>query len=155
MRVSGHPKVQATFARVMGYVEQTDIHSPNVSCRCSLKQPAVPLLHTQSASCAVLWSCSASVPVPCCCLEPGSETEKMLAAAHCLMLIAPSSEKPYHRIHLSPRLTVQKLALHLSEHTHHYTRSCIIPVMFAIYKQLSIQKIRSLLIASTVCFLLT
>lgn len=31
MRVGGHPKVQKTFARVMGYVEQTDIHSPNVS----------------------------------------------------------------------------------------------------------------------------
>lgn len=31
VRVSGHPKVQKTFARVMGYVEQTDIHSPNVS----------------------------------------------------------------------------------------------------------------------------
>ena len=31
MRVSGHPKVQKTFARVMGYVEQSDIHSPNVS----------------------------------------------------------------------------------------------------------------------------
>lgn len=30
VRVSGHPKVQKTFARVMGYVEQTDIHSPNV-----------------------------------------------------------------------------------------------------------------------------
>ncbi len=26
----GHPKVQATFARVSGYVEQTDIHSPAV-----------------------------------------------------------------------------------------------------------------------------
>lgn len=31
VRVGGHPKVQKTFARVMGYVEQTDIHSPNVS----------------------------------------------------------------------------------------------------------------------------
>ena len=69
VRVSGHPKVQATFARVMGYVEQTDIHSPNVS-PCSLfKRPAVLLLHTQSASCAD-WLCySASKPVPCCCLE--------------------------------------------------------------------------------------
>ena len=55
VRVSGHPKVQATFARVMGYVEQTDIHSPNVSC-CS-KQLALLLLHTQSASCAVLLCC--------------------------------------------------------------------------------------------------
>ncbi len=55
VQVSGHPKVQATFARVMGYVEQTDIHSPNVS-RCSIffKQPALLLLHTQSANSAVL-----------------------------------------------------------------------------------------------------
>ena len=30
VRVSGHPKVQGTFARVTGYVEQSDIHSPNV-----------------------------------------------------------------------------------------------------------------------------
>ena len=29
--MSGHPKIQKTFARVMGYVEQSDIHSPNVS----------------------------------------------------------------------------------------------------------------------------
>ena len=28
--MSGHPKVQETFARVMGYVEQFDVHSPNV-----------------------------------------------------------------------------------------------------------------------------
>ncbi len=55
VRVSGHPKVQATFARVMGYVEQTDIHSPNVSRCCIVKQPAVLLLHTQSA--AVLLPC--------------------------------------------------------------------------------------------------
>lgn len=30
VRVSGYPKVQETFARIMGYVEQSDIHSPNV-----------------------------------------------------------------------------------------------------------------------------
>ena len=28
--VQGHPKEQATFARISGYVEQTDIHSPAV-----------------------------------------------------------------------------------------------------------------------------
>jgi len=28
--LQGHPKVAATFARVSGYVEQTDIHSPQV-----------------------------------------------------------------------------------------------------------------------------
>ena len=30
IRVGGFPKVQHTFARVMGYVEQSDIHSPMV-----------------------------------------------------------------------------------------------------------------------------
>ena len=30
MRVSGYPKVQETFARVIGYVEQSDIHSAHV-----------------------------------------------------------------------------------------------------------------------------
>ncbi|KAK9820341.1 hypothetical protein WJX72_009201 [[Myrmecia] bisecta] len=36
VRVSGHPKVQATFARVMGYVEQNDIHSPHITVYESL-----------------------------------------------------------------------------------------------------------------------
>ena len=30
--VNGFPKVQETWARVVGYVEQMDIHSPQVSC---------------------------------------------------------------------------------------------------------------------------
>jgi hypothetical protein len=30
VRVDGHPKQAATFARVCGYVEQNDIHSPQV-----------------------------------------------------------------------------------------------------------------------------
>lgn len=33
IRVGGFPKVQHTFARVMGYVEQSDIHSPMVRSR--------------------------------------------------------------------------------------------------------------------------
>eukprot|EP00208_Stichococcus_sp_RCC1054_P006723 CAMPEP_0206141786 /NCGR_PEP_ID=MMETSP1473-20131121/14100_1 /ASSEMBLY_ACC=CAM_ASM_001109 /TAXON_ID=1461547 /ORGANISM="Stichococcus sp, Strain RCC1054" /LENGTH=1124 /DNA_ID=CAMNT_0053536477 /DNA_START=231 /DNA_END=3601 /DNA_ORIENTATION=+ len=37
IRVSGHPKVQKTFARVMGYCEQTDIHSPNITVFESLQ----------------------------------------------------------------------------------------------------------------------
>ncbi|KAK9916362.1 hypothetical protein WJX75_001804 [Coccomyxa subellipsoidea] len=36
VRVSGHPKVQETFARIMGYVEQSDIHSPNITILESL-----------------------------------------------------------------------------------------------------------------------
>jgi ABC-type sugar transport system ATPase subunit len=31
IRVDGRPKVQATFARVAGYVEQTDVHSPSAT----------------------------------------------------------------------------------------------------------------------------
>ena len=36
IRVGGFPKEQHTFARVMGYVEQTDIHSPMVQAWRSL-----------------------------------------------------------------------------------------------------------------------
>jgi ABC-type multidrug transport system ATPase subunit len=36
IRISGHPKVQCTFARVSGYVEQNDIHSPQVTVEESL-----------------------------------------------------------------------------------------------------------------------
>jgi ABC-type multidrug transport system ATPase subunit/ABC-type multidrug transport system permease subunit len=36
IKVSGYPKVQDTFARVAGYVEQTDIHSPQVTVHESL-----------------------------------------------------------------------------------------------------------------------
>lgn len=36
IRVSGFPKLQATFARVSGYCEQNDIHSPQVTVRESL-----------------------------------------------------------------------------------------------------------------------
>lgn len=36
IRISGHPKVQETFARISGYCEQTDIHSPQVTVHESL-----------------------------------------------------------------------------------------------------------------------
>lgn len=36
IRISGHPKVQETFARISGYVEQNDIHSPQVTVEESL-----------------------------------------------------------------------------------------------------------------------
>ena len=36
IRISGFPKKQETFARVSGYCEQTDIHSPQVTIRESL-----------------------------------------------------------------------------------------------------------------------
>lgn len=31
IRISGFPKIQETFARVSGYCEQTDVHSPQVT----------------------------------------------------------------------------------------------------------------------------
>lgn len=34
--MNGHPKVQATFARVSGYVEQFDVHSPQTTVREAL-----------------------------------------------------------------------------------------------------------------------
>ncbi|KAK9666048.1 hypothetical protein RND81_14G156100 [Saponaria officinalis] len=36
IRISGYPKKQETFARISGYCEQTDIHSPQVTVRESL-----------------------------------------------------------------------------------------------------------------------
>jgi ABC-type multidrug transport system ATPase subunit len=36
MRISGYPKNQETFARISGYCEQNDIHSPQVTVRESL-----------------------------------------------------------------------------------------------------------------------
>ncbi|XP_015873783.3 ABC transporter G family member 31 [Ziziphus jujuba] len=36
IRISGHPKEQRTFARISGYVEQNDIHSPQVTVLESL-----------------------------------------------------------------------------------------------------------------------
>lgn len=36
IKISGYPKVQHTFARVAGYVEQNDIHSPQVTVEESL-----------------------------------------------------------------------------------------------------------------------
>ena len=43
VRVSGYPKVQATFARVIGYVEQSDIHSAHVSggLHCGMILPSI------------------------------------------------------------------------------------------------------------------
>ena len=38
--IDGHPMVYETFARVSGYVEQFDIHSPALTVRESLKHSA-------------------------------------------------------------------------------------------------------------------
>ncbi|XP_030496768.2 pleiotropic drug resistance protein 3 [Cannabis sativa] len=40
IRISGYPKVQKTFARISGYCEQTDIHSPNVTVEESVMYSA-------------------------------------------------------------------------------------------------------------------
>ena len=36
IRIGGFPKVQETFARISGYCEQTDIHSPHITVEESL-----------------------------------------------------------------------------------------------------------------------
>lgn len=36
IRVGGYPKVQETFARISGYCEQSDIHSPQITVEESL-----------------------------------------------------------------------------------------------------------------------
>ena len=36
VRVAGHPQERATFARVSGYVEQTDVHSPQATVKEAL-----------------------------------------------------------------------------------------------------------------------
>jgi ABC-type multidrug transport system ATPase subunit len=36
IKISGYPKEQRTFARIAGYVEQNDIHSPQVTIEESL-----------------------------------------------------------------------------------------------------------------------
>ncbi|MED6107730.1 transcription factor [Stylosanthes scabra] len=36
IKISGYPKKQETFARISGYCEQTDIHSPHVTVYKSL-----------------------------------------------------------------------------------------------------------------------
>ena len=36
IRIAGYPKVQKTFARISGYCEQTDIHSPYVTVEESI-----------------------------------------------------------------------------------------------------------------------
>ena len=40
IRISGYPKVQKTFARISGYCEQTDIHSPYVTVEESVAYSA-------------------------------------------------------------------------------------------------------------------
>lgn len=36
IRIGGYPKIQSTYARISGYCEQTDIHSPQITVQESL-----------------------------------------------------------------------------------------------------------------------
>lgn len=36
IKIGGYPKVQSTFARISGYCEQTDIHSPQITVQESV-----------------------------------------------------------------------------------------------------------------------
>lgn len=36
IKINGYPKVQETFARISGYCEQTDVHSPQITVEESL-----------------------------------------------------------------------------------------------------------------------
>ncbi|KAK4424493.1 Pleiotropic drug resistance protein 3 [Sesamum alatum] len=47
IRIGGYPKVQSTFARISGYCEQTDIHSPQITVEESVIFSAWLRLHAQ------------------------------------------------------------------------------------------------------------
>ncbi|KAG5525543.1 hypothetical protein RHGRI_031997 [Rhododendron griersonianum] len=47
IRIGGHPKVQDTFARISGYCEQTDVHSPYITIEESVVYSAWLRLHPE------------------------------------------------------------------------------------------------------------
>ena len=47
IKIGGFPKVQRTFARISGYCEQTDIHSPQITVEESVLFSAWLRLHPQ------------------------------------------------------------------------------------------------------------
>lgn len=47
IRISGYPKKQKTFARISGYCEQNDIHSPQTTVREALIYSAWLRLNTE------------------------------------------------------------------------------------------------------------
>lgn len=55
--ISGYPKKQSAFARVIGYCEQSDVHSPNVTVHESLifsawlRLPSDVNSHTRKVNC--------------------------------------------------------------------------------------------------------
>ena len=64
IQISGYPKNQSTFARISGYCEQNDIHSPQVTVRESLIYSAWLRLASEindqnkMVSCNLIMSCS-------------------------------------------------------------------------------------------------
>ena len=78
VRVSGFPKVQDTFARVIGYVEQSDIHSAHVSslalCHCTQGCPFLNIHGITFSSCfctcfCTSWALASTAPgyTQACC----------------------------------------------------------------------------------------
>ena len=62
--VAGYPKDQATWSRVMGYVEQMDIHSPTVTVGESLMFSArmrLPGSCTDAQVSPCQWQCNTAV----------------------------------------------------------------------------------------------
>ena len=59
IKISGYPKEQRIFARISGYVEQNDIHSPQVTIEeslwfsSSLRLPKEVSIHERRVSCFV------------------------------------------------------------------------------------------------------
>ena len=59
IKISGYPKEQRTFARISGYVEQNDIHSPQVTVEeslwfsSSLRLPKEVSIEKKHVSCCI------------------------------------------------------------------------------------------------------
>ena len=77
VRVSGYPKVQETFARIMGYVEQSDIHSPNVS---SLPCPPVHIPSCNTHLFQKLMEIWCAIFFFCCTCALGGQSFGLFAA---------------------------------------------------------------------------
>ena len=66
--LQGHPKVQETFRRRMGYVEQNDIHSPNTTVQHSTDAELTCGARNMSGNTDVVHACMANhleVPYRC------------------------------------------------------------------------------------------
>ena len=67
IKISGYPKEQRTFARISGYVEQNDIHSPQVTVEeslwfsATLRLPREVTKEQRHVRCMTMW-----LPAPLC-----------------------------------------------------------------------------------------